>query len=210
MVRDPDSKPVRIPAELTPEQMRSGIDRIKRRIADLHEFPVSSIAHSSDPRITALEKSIEETLQRVFGAGTIEVVRYRDAARLRRAIGAAALAGASRREPLASDMQREFSDRKANSLALLGQAVKGLEEEIAESERTRALGVSANPPSPAARPKPSRKVFVVHGRDDAPKNEVALFLSSIGLNRSFCTRVLMEAATYSRNFKKNRRALASL
>jgi predicted nucleotide-binding protein len=43
------------------------------------------------------------------------------------------------------------------------------------------LAPPATPHSPATRPKPSRKVFVVHGRDDATKNEVALFLSSIGL-----------------------------
>jgi predicted nucleotide-binding protein len=63
---------------------------------------------------------------------------------------------------------------KASSLALLRQAVSFLEGEL-------DLAPPATPHSPATRPKPSRKVFVVHGRDDATKNEVALFLSSIGL-----------------------------
>jgi predicted nucleotide-binding protein len=39
------------------------------------------------------------------------------------------------------------------------------------------------PPSPAAAGsgQPSRKVFLVHGRDNAAKNEVALLLRKIGL-----------------------------
>jgi hypothetical protein len=52
--------------------MRAGVDRLKRRIADLEAFDTKSSARDDDPRIRALEKSIEETLQRVFGAGTIE------------------------------------------------------------------------------------------------------------------------------------------
>jgi hypothetical protein len=53
----------------------------------------------------------------VFGAGTIEVVRYRDAARLRQAIGAAAW-----RVPAEENRWRVTCS--VNFLALLGQAVK--------------------------------------------------------------------------------------
>jgi predicted nucleotide-binding protein len=37
------------------------------------------------------------------------------------------------------------------------------------------------PPRPTAAGEPSRKVFLVHGRDNAARNEVALFLQKIGL-----------------------------
>ena len=69
--------------------MRAGVVRLKLRIADLEAFDASSIVQPGDPRITALEKSIEETLQRVFGAGTIELDRYVGAASLHQRIGVA-------------------------------------------------------------------------------------------------------------------------
>jgi predicted nucleotide-binding protein len=49
---------------------------------------------------------------------------------------------------------------------------------IGQSSSDRSLQPAA---TATAHPKPSNKVFVVHGRDDATKNEVALFLRSIGL-----------------------------
>jgi predicted nucleotide-binding protein len=160
---------------LSLDQMRAGVDRLKLRIAELEAFDTNSIARAGDPRITALATSIEETLQRVFGARTIELSRYHGAAKLHQVWGVASLYAAKRQEAPPSELQGEFSELKAQSLALLGQAVKGLEEDI-------AAGAGAPAPAiPAAHPKPSDKVFLVHGRDDATKNEVALFLRSIGL-----------------------------
>jgi predicted nucleotide-binding protein len=47
-------------------------------------------------------------------------------------------------------------------------------------ERTRQES-SSSTSVPAAAVEPSRKVFLVHGHDEAAKNEVALFLRTIGL-----------------------------
>ena len=141
----------------------------------MEAFDTNSIARPGDPRITALATSIEETLQRVFGARTIELSRYHDAAKLHQDWGVASLYAAKGQDAPSSELQGEFSKLKAQSLALLGQAVKGLEEDIA------ARAGAPTPAIPAARPKPSHMVFLVHGRDDPTKNEVALFLRSIGL-----------------------------
>jgi predicted nucleotide-binding protein len=52
----------------------------------------------------------------------------------------------------------------------------------ADIERMIPEDMPARPsPAPAGSGRPSRKVFLVHGRDDAAKNEVALFLRKIGL-----------------------------
>ncbi len=155
--------------------MRTGVDRLKRRIAELDAFDASSIVRSGDPNITALEKSIEQTLQRAFGAGTIEQARYAGAASLHKDWGVVALyasKGMGGAPP--SELQKEFSELKAKSLALLGQAVKGLEEEIAESERGHVKGVL-----PAPQKALQRKVFIVHGHEGEPREAVSGFLRKI-------------------------------
>jgi hypothetical protein len=70
------------PANLTVDQMRRGIDRLKLRIADLEAFDPTSVQQWWGPEVKALQTSIEETLAAVFGHGTIEYNRYRQAARL--------------------------------------------------------------------------------------------------------------------------------
>jgi uncharacterized protein (TIGR02391 family) len=57
--------------------MEAAIPRIDRRIADLQAFDVESVNDRSDPRIDALEKSLDALLVSVFGAGTVEYARYR-------------------------------------------------------------------------------------------------------------------------------------
>jgi predicted nucleotide-binding protein len=78
-----------------------------------------------------------------------------------------------------------FLKDKNDLFELLRQAVKGLEEEIADEE---AMSEPIDSPYAASIPPPvmasslfSKKVFLVHGRDDAAKNEVAFFLRAIGL-----------------------------
>lgn len=57
--------------------MEAAIPKIDRRIADLESFDVGSVSERSDPRIDALEKSLDALLVSVFGAGTVEYERYR-------------------------------------------------------------------------------------------------------------------------------------
>lgn len=167
--------PALVPAHLTHEKMRTGIERLRLRIAELEAFNVGSITQRDDPAVLALEKAIEETLQRVFGAGTIEQQRYSGAARLhQQAAGIVVSRGGGRPSgPPPAQIQGEFTRFKTQSIALLGAAIKGLEEDVQNP--------SAPVTSPAEHKVPTRKVFIVHGRDEASKNEVALFLRTIGL-----------------------------
>lgn len=65
------------PAHLSPEQMGAAIPKLDRRIRELEEFDPQSVRERSDPRIKALEISIEETLVSIFGADTLDYDRYR-------------------------------------------------------------------------------------------------------------------------------------
>jgi hypothetical protein len=70
------------PMRLTVEQMKIGIARLNRRIADLEGFNPGTVQQRWAAEVKALEASIEESLAAVFGHGTVEFNRYRGACRL--------------------------------------------------------------------------------------------------------------------------------
>lgn len=151
--------------------MRTGIIRIQKRIADLEAFDPNSVMASYSPEVKALEKAIEATLSAVFGNGTTEYFRYHDAVDLDHysiIIGGGPLPVNKIRSAVAENM--------ASSRATLKQAVKDLEEELEHMPTSSAKVATASPTR-----ETSNKVFLVHGRDNESKNEVARFLEKIGL-----------------------------
>ena len=63
-------------ANLTPEQMKTAIPKLKRRIAELEEIDVNTIQEGGEPRFEALEQKIDSTLADIFGNYTIEYRRF--------------------------------------------------------------------------------------------------------------------------------------
>lgn len=160
------------PAQLTPQEMKSGIDRLKKCLGAVQSFNPQSVTDQfNTPELDALEASIDEALVRTFGADTLDYERYKFAKDFNRGPY-----NSSYHVP-PDEFQASIARSKARSIALLGQAIKSLDEQLEER--------SSNPPVEHASPEltrpPSRKVFVVHGRDNDAKNEVARFLSKIGL-----------------------------
>jgi predicted nucleotide-binding protein len=181
MARRPPAPPPPQPAILTVEQMKRGIIALQRRIADLAEFDPQKIQQRDAPEVTALEKSIEETLANVFGHNTVDYRRYRAASDLDNGPRFVTMSSGwtGNRGPRIEQFGQYLSDGKKQSLLLLGQAVRGLEERIADAE-------SSSNPTTAASEAPEQsgfdlsKVFVVHGHDGAPKAEVARFIEKLG------------------------------
>ena len=158
----------RTSSQLTREQMERGIERLRRRIADVEAFDPDTVTQRWSPEQKALEKSIDETLTRVFGLNSVDRSRYLSAADLDDGpIGMG-------QQPPIERVRGFIRAGKANSLAMLQQAVRGLEEDVADAPQE-----VTNPPVPSDQPL-SRKVFVVHGHDEAPREKVARFLEQIG------------------------------
>jgi hypothetical protein len=66
---------------------------------------------------------------------------------------------------------------KEDAIALLRQAVRGLEEEIGDrGDLAAPIEIAPTIISPAH----NRKVFVVHGREEGPREAVARFLERLG------------------------------
>jgi uncharacterized protein (TIGR02391 family) len=65
------------PVALSPEQMKSAIPKLRRRIAELQEVDVNSIQRRGEARFDALEQKIDSTLVHIFGNDTAEYQRFR-------------------------------------------------------------------------------------------------------------------------------------
>jgi predicted nucleotide-binding protein len=171
MAKRPTPIPEPQRAVLSIEQMQSGIRRIQKRIEQLEAFDLQSVTKRNDPEIKRLVAAVDEALIAVFGHNTIEYDRYCRAKRLD--IGPITVGYvASPRE-----VQQYLAEGIKTSITLLKQAITWLEEELAEQEHHAA------PSSPTPEAKALvRKVFIVHGHDDAAKEGVARFLEKIGFD----------------------------
>ena len=75
MARKP-KQPDQRPAELSSEQMRAAIPRLKKRIEELREADVN-VQNFSDPALRVLEQKTDDTLAKIFGQDTHEYRRFR-------------------------------------------------------------------------------------------------------------------------------------
>jgi predicted nucleotide-binding protein len=173
MARKPSPPPQ--PPSLTPDQIRQGIDRLKRRIGELQAFDPNVVTERWAPETKAIEVSIDETLSRIFGHNTPRYHRYQRAADLDH--GGVVLGGGP--DPI-DKVRQWLREGKADALALLNQAVKGLEEDLAESGAdTRSIAAHTHT---IKVPIDDMPVFIVHGRDSPAKVEVARLLERAGLD----------------------------
>lgn len=180
-------RPTQFPPEdrvLGVAETRSAIERLTLRLGELRQLDPRSVATYRSPQIVSLETAIEQTLTAVFGQGTPKFKLYRAASDLEPAPvlrmvpdwiavrgGGAGYDGVD-----VGELQRGILERQQRAVALLEQAIRGLEEEIAYRGEQR--GPTAETVSQS---RPNNKIFLVHGRNDEAKNAVALFLRAIGL-----------------------------
>ena len=169
MARKPPPPPQ--PRVLSADQIRQGIDRLQKRISELEAFDPASVEERRSPVTRAINTAIEETLAKVFGEGTPAYNRYNSAARLDN--GPLIMGGGP--DP-AYRVQEWLREGKARSLALLNQAVKGLEEDLADVGASVIISAPAQP-----RFANNDEIFIVHGRDSPAKLEVARLIQKAGL-----------------------------
>jgi predicted nucleotide-binding protein len=157
--------------EKTPLQLRQGIERLRRRISELEAFNPEAVQERWAPETKAIEAAISDSLSSVFGHNSNRYHRFQGAGNLDK--GGLVLGGGP--DPIYK-VHQWLKDGKADSLALLNEAVRSLEEDLAE------LGEQPGPAAaPASQSKPTNEVFIVHGRDSPAKLEVARLIQKAGL-----------------------------
>jgi predicted nucleotide-binding protein len=170
---------------LTPAQMRSGIERLRRRVEELRASDPTKITTQRSAEIVKLETDIESTLAAIFGERTPRFNRYASAADLEPAPilsitpdWTGARGGGHGRGPNIHELQQGIAERQQRAIAILEGAIRALEEDI--DHRVADDPVEENlAPAPADL---SNKVFIVHGHAGEPREAVARFLARIGLD----------------------------
>jgi predicted nucleotide-binding protein len=170
MPKKPTPRPE--PQRLTAVQLRQGIERLQWRIAEVESFDPASVKERWAPETKTVEVAIDDTLSKVFGHNSPQYHRYRSAADLDR--GGLVLGGGP--DPLYK-VHQWLTEGKADSLALLKQAVKSLEEDLVQlGDETADASASS-----ALRVPMSNEIFVVHGHNSPAKTEVARLIERAGL-----------------------------
>ena len=127
---------------LTVGQKRRRIERLQNCITKLEAFDPQK-ARKRAPAILELEAAIDKALSSAFGYGTPAYLRYNEAATLDpspllttavRAGVSRPVGGPARHEAKVQETRQHFSENKTRAIALLQQAIRSLEEEIAEAE----------------------------------------------------------------------------
>lgn len=170
-------------ASLAPAQMEQGIARLNRRISELRAFDVSTVNEWAPNDLKALQISIDQTLDRVFGADTSEYARFQAASRLvySERVSFIVLGGDSPPPTPISDVRAAIQANIDRSTALLGQAVAGLREDLLDGNVSNA---QAKTPNAAG-----TKVFIGHGQSPAWRDLKDFLSDRLGLNYDEFNRV---------------------
>lgn len=151
--------------------MREGIARLTTRLEELNAFDARQMSVEQPPELKGLEAAIERSLEKTFGADTSDFRRFSSAANLR---WSPSFFIAGQRTPL-SDYQDAVARKIESARALLGEAIRTIEEDISEqTQRGNAIELPSNT-------LPSNDVFVVHGHDETAKEQLARFLEKLKL-----------------------------
>jgi hypothetical protein len=127
---------------LTAGQKRRRIERLQKCVTSLEAFDPQK-ARKRAPAILELEAAIDKALSSAFGYGTAAYLRYTEAATLDPSplltsvalrVPAKAVGGPARHDAKVQETRQHFSENKTRAIALLQQAIRSLEEEIAQAE----------------------------------------------------------------------------
>ena len=154
--RSPSPSPAQ-PADLTPTQIRLGIERIEKVLARTRQFDPESITEQYNvPEVDQLSAAVDDALVRTFGKDMIDYDRYRYAADFDNGPHNYAY-----QVPI-QNVHKSLARSKARNIALREQALESLRERLVDQERAQRAD-STNTTN--ATTFPARKIFIAHGHD---------------------------------------------
>ena len=173
MARKRSTPPPPEAAKLTAEGIRLGLKKLERRIEDLEQFDVKTISERFDAKTQALTEKINDTILEIFGHDTVEYRRYSV-----HTLDTLPLIMGRPEHPLpyVQDAYQKGIDETLVKLRSLKETLEEKLEDMGEASETPAQGIGRPNASVG-----SNRVFVVHGHDELAKNQVARFLSQLGL-----------------------------
>jgi predicted nucleotide-binding protein len=160
------------------DEFRKGAARLERLIKDLAAFDVEQVTERWSNQQKAMEARIDGDLAAIFGHGTPDYNRYAGATVLDNANLSFLYDDAG---PSVAEIRSIVRNGIDNATGLLRSAVQWLSDEATDRETTSGSAAPAGAPLRKQPPKPSQKVFIVHGHDEAALQTVARFIEKIRL-----------------------------
>lgn len=152
------------------QEIERGHARLADRITELSAFDVNTVSAGMTPELKALEVAVKDTLIRCFGVDTSSYRTYQSATSL--TVYPISMARGSRPNLV------DPVDRKVKSaIALLSQAQRSLKEDLIDIQHSSSTKVPESNPLLI-----SKRIFLVHGHDEGPRETVARFLEKIGFD----------------------------
>ncbi len=185
--------PLSPPLQLTSNELRQAIDRLRRRIVDVEGFDPKTVTDRDNiPELEALSPAIREALVSAFGADTLDYRRFSDASVFDTTSDNDVFA----MPDLTAALRNNLARSKERSVKLLNLAVWRLNDRLAELSDKSPQQTAQTPQQSASQPKTefARRVFIVHGHDEGSREAVARFLERIG----FEAIILHEQASQNR------------
>ncbi|MFH1993715.1 MAG: nucleotide-binding protein [Pseudomonadota bacterium] len=152
--------------QFTRSEIDRGIVKLRRRIEEVNGLDPRKILFN-DAKIDIVEANIRESIREVFGSRSPE---FDDHEHHRIWHGGYNMMESD------SERQRKFADGIPQTVTMLEGLISRLEEKREDLESDLAPAIP--PIAPLAG---TRRVFIVHGRDEAAKEAVARFLTKLEL-----------------------------
>lgn len=185
------------PKPFSDAEKRSALGRLEARVKELRELDLSKTFDGDAEAVATLEGKIRSTLANIFGEDSAEFNRLRVASHLDTTSYTVSFNGS---ETPPYEIQQGLERGRSRAIATLQGEVDALREDIEYSAQVRA---SSNP-TEAKTPAPlSKEIFIVHGRDDAAKVEVARLVERAGLEATILHEQANGGRTIIEKFEKH-------
>lgn len=175
------------------EEMRAALPRLRRRVEELKALDPAALSKRYDPVFESVAGKANQVLAELYGAETPEYWRFSvhlDRASINMAY----------ESPL-SEVREGYREGLADAIAKIQSLVELFEEQVDLPERHEQPAAIVQ--DATVRPVPARKVFIVHGHDEAAKLEVARFVERLGLEPIVLHEQLNRGQTIIEKFERH-------
>ncbi|MPY71295.1 MAG: nucleotide-binding protein [Alphaproteobacteria bacterium] len=151
--------------------MSRAVERFRTLIKRLEQFEPEEINDREEAAISDLEAAIRTAVEKTYPAGSTQYNQLTQAFMLDRAgynIG---------NETSIHEVREGLKDGKRVALTSLKNAIDDLEDDLKHYEK----GLPGRSPTISSANKDNKKVFIVHGHDEAARHELARFIEKASL-----------------------------
>ena len=186
--RTPSEPPPIEIRQFTRSEIDRGIARLRRRIEDVKNLDPEQIRYN-DAGVDTVESNIREAIREVFGERSPEFSDHKHHRIWHGGLNLMDSDGAR---------QQKFADGIPQTLTMLEGLISRLDEKREDLEPDQPLAIP-----PIAPLSGTRRVFVVHGRDEAAKEAVARFLAKLDLEPIILHEQPNQGRTVIEKFEEN-------